>query len=99
MDKKISKCFCSLNASRVRRIKVPSCTRLLWKAVKTAWDTNGNLMSNILYLNDSLVPGKDFPDVFAPYLDTKIKKLMDDTSVDVNMYNSKKLVTCMKGCS
>jgi hypothetical protein len=41
-------------------------------------------MLNKLYLNYTLVPEKDLPDVFASYFDTKIKKLMDDPSVDVN---------------
>jgi hypothetical protein len=37
---------------------------------------------------------KDISDGFASYFDTKIKKPMDETSIDVNIYNVKKLVTC-----
>jgi hypothetical protein len=45
--------------------------------------TNDNFMPKRLYLNDTLVPAKDLPDV--SYFATKIKKLMDDTLIDINI--------------
>jgi hypothetical protein len=78
----------------VRRLIVPGNTGSLWKAVKTARDSTSNPLPNRLYLNDILVPGKELPDTFAAYFDSKIKNLLGDTTVDNNVYNGKKIVTC-----
>jgi hypothetical protein len=71
---------------------VPGNTGSLWKAVKAAHDSEVNQLPNMMFHNDSLIADSSLPDVFAAFLDVKVKTLVEKTAIDDTVYNGMKLV-------
>ena len=79
-------------AKRVRKAIIPGNTKSLWNAVKIARDVNVSNLPNILYKNGVEIPAGNVADSFAGFFDKKIRDIVDEVSIDINVYNGKRKI-------
>ena len=75
---------------QVRRGILPGNNRTLWKAVNIAKNLNSNELPPKMYKGGIEISNDNLPDVFAKFFDNKVKNIVNEMDVDVNVYNGKK---------
>lgn len=80
---------------QVRRGILPGNSRTLWKAVNIAKNLNSNELPAKMYESGIEISNDNLPDVFAKFFDNKVKTIVNEMDVDVNVYNGKKLVNSL----
>ena len=87
LNKDIKKYYYNLQSCKVRKLIKPGDTKSLWMAVKMAKDTNQDNLPKTMYENGTLINQDDYADRFATFFDNKIRRLIDQTNMDDNVYN------------
>ncbi len=97
MNRDIKKYYHNLHSSKVRKLIKPGDTLSLWKAVKTAKDINPNSLPKSMFLNGVVINQEDLTDRFASFFDNKIRGIVEQVSIDDNVYNgTRKIFTSEK---
>ena len=81
-----------IKRNAVQRSILPGNTKSLWNAVKVSKNTNISSLPPIMYLNEVEIATNDLPDAFAHFFDEKIKKIVNETLIDPDVYNGKKKI-------
>jgi hypothetical protein len=74
-------------SKQVRRIIKPGDSRSLWKAVRSAKDTNVMTLPKCMFRDGIAIDNKSLPDEFASFFDSKINELLSKVSVNNNVFN------------
>ena len=74
----------------VQRSIIPGNSKTLWKAVKVAKNISTSDYPNEMYLGDELINKIDLPNKFADHFENKVKKIVQDTQINPNVYNGKR---------
>ena len=95
LNKEIKSHFHKLKTNNVRRGIVPGSSKSLWDAVNKAKDCNTNSIPDTLFLNGNKVSQNDQAQVFATYFSNKVKIIASEATIDENVFNGTKKVTCL----
>ncbi len=80
---------------QVRRTIKPGNSQSLWKAVKIAKDLNLDSLPRSMYEDDQEVQSEVLPDKFASFFHKKIVNLLQDVTVDEEVYNGNEKTHCI----
>ena len=76
----------------VRRGIIPGNSKSLWNAVKKAKDQNISQIPDNLTLNNVPICSTKIADIFANFFDEKVKRIINECSLDENVYNGSQKV-------
>ena len=94
LNVEIKRHFLIKKANAIRRKITPGNSKSLWHAVKIAKDANIPLLATTMTLNNQQINPKDLPDTFAQFFLNKVSSIVNDQTIDQNVYNGlNKLVT------
>ena len=79
--------FDQLKRKKVRLGIIPGNSKSLWTSVKMAKDINIQKIPENMKLNDVNVDCDDLPDKFASFFKDKITALVNQSRIDINVYN------------
>ena len=93
IDKEIKRHFTAKKSEQIRRTIKPNNCQSLWKAVKIARDVNIDALPKSMCEKSIPIENDHLPDRFALFFHTKIVNLLEDVSIDENVYNGVRKVT------
>ena len=71
---------------------VPGSTNSLWNAVKDAKNVNVTNLPKTMFLQNEKIHAEQVPDQFANYFDVKIRNILENVSIDDEVYNGTKKI-------
>ena len=92
LNRELKKYFRDLKAHNVKKVIQPGSTKTLWQAVNIAKDTCNSTLPKTLYDGEAEVHQDEVANAFASYFDNKIKNVLEEVTIDENVYNGRKLV-------
>jgi hypothetical protein len=92
LDKAIKSFFNQSRTKRVRKMIVPGSTNSLWNAVKAAKNVNVTNLPKTMFLQNEKINAEQVPDQFANYFDVKIQNILENVSIDDEVYNGIKKI-------
>ena len=74
---------------KIRRGILPGNSKTLWTAVRLAKNQNIESFPKCVYDNGVKIPENNVPDTVAEFFDNKVKRLVQDSAIDHNIYNGR----------
>ena len=81
---------------RIRQGIIPGNSKTLWDSVKLAKDMNIDELPTEMHLDNEKIEEEDIADAFADFFENKIKDLLEEISIDDEVYNGERKIhtTC-----
>ena len=92
LDKAIKCFFTQSRTKRVRKMIVPGSTNSLWNAVKAAKNVNVTNLPKTMFLQNEKINADQVPDQFANHFDAKIRNILENVSINDEVYNGIKKI-------
>ena len=93
INKEITSHLRQENTKRIRKGIIPGNSKTIWNAVKKAKNLNIDSLPEKLTLNSINVTTENLPDTFAEFFSNKVKKIVEDCTINQNVYNGKRKIT------